>query len=338
MGRPKGNYVRIGKVNDIRQRPSVAKHSSRKVDTKRKPWEVRWYVGTAQRQERFRYKQEAVSFRAALEQAVLRQETFNTSTGRPLSWEVQNPTFCDWAKQYVSRNSPHWAQKTIRSNVDSITMGVVAFRRADAPKVSDEDRVELRKWLKGSIDTCPDSVARWSLRLSDCTKSICGSVRAAVRLNLAGEPLAASTAQRNITQIGAVFNEAVDDGLIATSPWDRERRNKKKTKSESHRPLTPKDIPSFSVAADLVSKVADSGARLVLKMILLLGLRPGEARAARIEHLILPDSGWGELRIHTAAGGMTPKQSAELEDPKTGYRRVPVPESLAEDLRKLPRN
>ena len=213
-------------------------------------------------------------------------------------------------------------------------MGVVAFRRADAPKVSDEDRVELRKWLKGSIDTCPDSVARWSLRLSDCTKSICGSVRAAVRLNLAGEPLAASTAQRNITQIGAVFNEAVDDGLIATSPWDRERRNKKKTKSESHRPLTPKDIPSFSVAADLVSKVADSGARLVLKMILLLGLRPGEARAARIEHLILPDSGWGVLRIHTAAGGMTPKQSAELEDPKTGYRRVPVPESLAEDLRK----
>jgi integrase len=334
MGRPKGNYVRIGKVNDIRQRPSVAKHSSRKVDTKRKPWEVRWYVGTAQRQERFRYKQEAVSFHAALEQAVLRQETFNTSTGRPLSWEVQNPTFCDWAKQYVSRNSPHWAQKTIRSNVDSITMGVVAFRRADAPNVSDEDRVELRKWLKGSVDACPDSVARWSLRLSDCTKSICGSVRAAVRLNLAGEPLAASTAQRNTTQIGAVFNEAVDDGLIATSPWDRERRNKKKTKSESHRPLTPKDIPSFSVAADLVSKVADSGARLILKMILLLGLRPGEARAARIEHLILPDSGWGVLRIHTAAGGMTPKQSAELEDPKTGYRRVPVPESLAEDLRK----
>ena len=92
MGRPKGNYVRIGKVNDIRQRPSVAKNASRKFDTKRKPWEVRWYVGTAQRQERFRYKQEAVSFHAALEQAVLRQETFNTSTGRPLSWEVQNPT------------------------------------------------------------------------------------------------------------------------------------------------------------------------------------------------------------------------------------------------------
>jgi integrase len=154
-----------------------------------------------------------------------------------------------------------------------------------------------------------------------------------VRLNLAGEPLAASTAQRNTTQIGAVFNEAVDDGLIATSPWERERRNKKKTKSESQRPLTPKDIPSFSVATELVSKVKDADARLVLQMILFLGLRPGEARAARIEHLVLPESGWGELRIHTAAGGMPSNHSNELEDPKTGYRKVSVPEALVKEFR-----
>ena len=332
MGRPKGNYVRIGKVNDIRQRPSVAKHASRKFDTKRKPWEVRWYVGAAQRQERFRYKQEAVSFRAALEQAVLRQETFNTSTGRPLSWEVQNPTFCDWAKEYVSRNSPHWVKKTIRSNVDSIALGVVAFRRADAPKVSDDDRVELRKWLKGSIDTCPDSVARWSLRLSDCTKSICGSVRAAVRLKLSGGPLGASTAQRNTTQIGAVFNAAVDDGILETSPWKREGRSKKKTKSESLRRLTPKNVPSFAVAAEKVSEVKDVAARLVLKMILFLGLRPGEARAALIENLSLSPSGWGDLRILTAAGGTSSDDPTEIDSPKTGYRNVPVPPVLLQEL------
>jgi len=333
VSRPKGNYVRIGNVIDIRQRPSITKHASRKEDAKRKPWEVRWCVGTSQRQARFRYKQEAETFRSSLEQAVLRQETFNASTGRPLSWDVQNPTFSDWAKQYVSRNSPHWVEKTLRSNVDSILLGVVAFRRADAPTVSDEDRVELRRWLKGATETCPNSVSRWSLRLSDCTKAICGSVRATVRLNRAGGPLAASTAQRNTTQIGAVFNEAVDDGLLPKSPWERERRNKKKTKSESHRPLTPKDIPSFAVAAELVSRVKKSDARLALQMILVLGLRPGEARAARIEHLELPDSGWGHLRIHTAAGGKAIDNTLDLEDPKTGYRRVPVPPTLAAELR-----
>lgn len=333
MGRPKGNYVRIGNVIDIRQRPSVARHKSRKYEAKRKPWELRWHVGKAQRQERFRYKQEAEAFRIALEQAVLRQETFNTTTGRPLSWDVQNPTFCEWAKQYVSRNSPHWAPRTLRSNVDSILLGVVAFRRADAPKVNEEDRTALRQWLKGAVETCPENVARWSLHLSDCTKAVCGSVRAAVRLNLVGDPLAASTAQRNTTQIGAVFNEAVDDGLIATSPWERERRNKKKTKSESHRPLTPKDIPSFAVASELVSRVEDDDARLALQMILLLGVRPGEARGARIEHLMLPEIGWGELRIHTAAGGMTANDATDLEDPKTGYRRVPIPENLVRIIR-----
>lgn len=334
MGRPKGNHVRFGNVIDIRNRPSLKKHKSRKHEAKRKPWELRWCVGKSQRQERFRYKAEAETFRAALEQAVLRQETFNDTTGRPLSWDVQNPTFSDWAKQYVSRNSPHWAKKTIQSNVDSILLGVVAFRRADAPRVSAEDRVALRQWLKGTNETCPDSIARWSLRLSDCTKAICGSVRAAVRLKLTGEPLSQSTAQRNTTQIGAVFNEAIDDGLLATSPWERERRNRKKTKSESHRPLTPKDIPSFEVATDLVQKVADADARITLQMILVMGLRPGEARAARIEHLVLPPSGWGELRIHTAAGGMGATDDADLEDPKTGYRRVPVPEVLVKVLRK----
>lgn len=229
---------------------------------------------------------------------------------------------------------PHWATKTIRSNVDSILLGVIAFRRADAPQVSEEDRFELRRWLKGASEKCPDTVSRWSLRLSDCTKAICGSVRAAVRLSLEGEALAASTAQRNTTQIGAVFNEAVDDGLLPNNPWERERRNKKKTKSESRRSLTPKDIPSFAVAAELVSRVKESDARLALRMILVLGLRPGEARAARIEHLDLPDSGWGHLRIHTAAGGMAIDNTLDLEDPKTGYRRVPVPPALAEELRK----
>ncbi len=332
MSRPKGNHVRIGNVIDIRQRPSIAKHKSRKEDAKRKPWEVRWSVGTSHRQARFRYKQEADTFRSSLEQAVLRQETFNASTGRPLSWDVQNPTFSDWAKQYVSRNAPHWATKTIRSNVDSILLGVIAFRRADAPQISEEDRAELRRWLKGSSEKCPDTVSRWSLHLSDCTKAICGSVRAAVRLSLTDEPLAASTAQRNTTQIGAVFNEAVDDGLLSTSPWERERRNRKQTKSESLRPLTPKDIPSFSVAAELVSKVNDADARLVLQMILVLGLRPGEARGAKIEHFVFQEFGWSELRVHTAAGGMASNGSPDLEDPKTGYRRVPVPQALAKAI------
>ena len=332
MGRPQGNYVRIGNVKDIRQRPSIANHASRKYDAKRKPWEVRWNVGTSQRQARFRYKQEAETFRAALEQAVLRQETFNTSTGRPLSWDVQNPTFSDWAKEYVERNLPHWVKKTIRSNVDSIALGVVAFRRADAPTVSDDDRVELRKWLKGSAETCPDSIARWSLRLSDCTKSICGSVRAAVRLKRSGGPLGASTAQRNTTQIGAVFNAAVDDGILETSPWKREGRSKKKTKSETQRRLTPKDVPSFDVATELVSGIKSVDARLVLKMILFLGLRPGESRAALIENLSCTSSGWGDLRILTAAGGTTSDDSTDIDSPKTGYRNVPVPPALLREI------
>ena len=125
MGHPKGECTRIGKINDTHQRSSIESRASNKFDIKRRPWEVRWYFGTVQRQEGFRYKQDAESHRAALELAVLHRETLNASTGQPLWWDVQNPMFSDWVKGHEARNSPHWVKTTIvSSNVDAMATGI----------------------------------------------------------------------------------------------------------------------------------------------------------------------------------------------------------------------
>lgn len=67
-------------------------------------------------------------------------------------------------------------------------------------------------------------------------------------------------------------------------------------------------------------------------MILFLGLRPGESRAALIENLSCTSSGWGDLRILTAAGGTTSDDSTDIDSPKTGYRNVPVPPALMQEI------
>lgn len=334
MGRPKAQSIRVLPVRDISKNPSVAKHKARKDSAKRKTWLVVWHVEGRQLQKAFRYKQEADTFHDDLERAILQKETFNATTGIPLSWDRQNPTFADFSKEYVARNIKTWEKTTQRSNIESIHLSVVLLRRPDAPAVGSDDAQKLRLWLRGESDSCPQTISRWSLRLSDCTTRVCGLARDEIRLKKDGSTYAATVATRHRTQVGAVFHQAVDDGIIESSPWAKLRRHHKKTKVDSKQQLTNSDIPSVPVALAMINSVEDCSHQILLKVILLAGLRPGEARALRIENVNLPLAGWGALEVREAYTSTAPK-SGDANHPKTNNRSVPIPPILVNELRRV---
>jgi len=332
MGRPKSQSIRVLPVRDTSKNPSVAKHKARKDAAKRKTWLVVWHVEGRQLQKAFRYKQEADTFHDDLERAILQKESFSATTGIPLSWDLQNPTFAEFAREYVARNIKTWERTTQTSNIESIHLGVILLRRPDAPAVNATDARALRLWMRGDTDSCPPSIDKWSLRLSDCTTRVCGLARDAIRLKKDGSTYAANVATRHRTQVGAVFHQAVDDGILESSPWAKKRRHHKKTKTESTQRLTSSDIPSVSTALEMINKIEDVSHQILLKVMLFAGLRPGEARALRIENVDLPMDGWGSLEIREAYTSSAP-QVGDTNHPKTMFRSVPIPPVLVSDLR-----
>lgn len=328
MGRPRRPQIRVYGLNDISKRPSVRARKPRKDDKKRKNWVVRWTVDGRNLQKGFRYKREGEAFVDDLERAISKQETFSATTGLPLSWERENPTYCDWARQYIVEHSPTWSPRTLRSNAESIARGVVLLRRSGAPKIDAATIKELRSWLKGEADQPPTSISRWSLKLSDCTKSVCATARTRIQQKEDGTALKATVATRHRIQVGATFAEALDRELIEHNHWKTTRRSQKQSRKEQITSKTREDIPSLSHALDLISAVTNSNHKILLLVILLAGLRPSEARGLRIEDLDLPQHGWGKIHVRRSLVGSNADATDSENLVKTGQRSVPAPPLL----------
>jgi integrase len=334
MARPRRPAIRVHGLTDLSKRPSVRVRKARTDDNKRKNWLVRWTINGRGHQKSFRYKREAKTFIEDLERAISRQESFNETSGFPISWETENPTYSEWARQYILENASTWASRTLRSNTESIARGVVLLRRSGAPDVDAATMKSLREWLRGEADECPTSIARWSLKLSDCTKRVCASARTRIQQKEDGSALKATVATRHRIQVGATFAEALDRELIEHNHWKTNRRSQKQARKARIAPKTREDIPSMSAALELIDKVGNPHHQILLLIILLAGLRPSEARGLRIEDLELPRSGWGTIHVRRSLTSANADEDDSEHLVKTGQRAVPAPPDLVQALKK----
>jgi len=334
MGRPRRPEIRVYGLNDISKRPSVRARKARKDDKKRKNWVVRWTVDGRNLQKGFRYKREGEAFVDDLELAISKQETFSATTGLPLSWERVNPTYCEWARQYIIEHASTWSPRTLRSNTESIARGVVLLRRSGAPEIDATTLRELRSWLRGEADKPPTSISRWSLKLSDCSKNVCATARTRIQQKEDGTALKATVATRHRIQVGATFAEALDRELIEHNHWKTTRRSQKQSRKAQITPKTREDIPSMRVALDLIGKVSNPNHKILLLVILFAGLRPSEARGLRIEDLDLPQRGWGQIHVRRSLVGSNVDATDSENLVKTGQRSVPAPPLLVSALKK----
>ena len=127
-----------------------------------------------------------------------------------------------------------------------------------------------------------------------------------------------SIIKKCLTHVRAVFNMAIDDELLARNPAPP-----RKIKLPSMRPASERFL-TFEESQRLLA-VADRRDNLILRIFVVLGLRPGELFALRVND-IQP----GELRIDQTVVDYKLKDGAKTEESKAN---IPLPSVLEADLR-----
>ncbi|MFF2928067.1 tyrosine-type recombinase/integrase, partial [Streptomyces celluloflavus] len=321
---------------------------------------VRWSVNGQRHGEAFKTSAAAESFRATLLVAANNGEPFDQNTGRPVSHgaSAAGVTWYDFALQYVDMKWSRISANNRVSTAKALTKVTLAFLRAEPVQYEGVDvRKALREYAfnKKRRDEAPPEyrailawIRRNSLLMSawEETKHV-DTVLQALDTVLDGTPAAASSAKRYRRILNVVLEYAVRQKALQANPLPTGKSGTSAPKTsgavDKRSLLNPRQV------AALLTWTADrprTGHRLTAFYATLYyaGLRPEEAVALRVEDAVLPATGWGELRVHTAepevGGNWT--DDGEVHETRTlkgrasgDTRIVPVHPALVAILRTL---
>jgi integrase len=239
------------------------------------------------------------------------------------------------------RNRPTWKPSTRSSAIDAATRFLPLFVTARATDPPGTIAAEVRAWLRtpNALGEMPSWLRKWTVSLADIDSGLCRDVEYDLALDLQGAPLAANSANRYRTVAKSVLNAAADAGLLERNPWPA-RRSKRRVAEVKSSSLDLRSLPSRAQVEQMLNAVVNHqpqsrGYKVLFELMYFAGLRPSEARAARVEKMQLPKSGWGSLTVDTAAQeGPDADAGEEYGGTKTGVARVvPLPPVLVERLR-----
>jgi integrase len=153
-------------------------------------------------------------------------------------------------------------------------------------------------------------------------------------------PRAASTVERYRNNVAPLFKGAVERGYLKTQPWPAPKQGKKRNAQRTKTKVVQVEkLPTLETAFETITRMvnhqpASKGYRVIGACILLAGLRPGEARALRVENLLFPteDGESGTIYIDIAdkrAGSLYTDEDEEFGPPKTDERYAPMTPALA---------
>ncbi|MFF9339719.1 tyrosine-type recombinase/integrase [Streptomyces sp. NPDC014773] len=313
---------------------------------------VRWSVNGQRHGETFKTSAAADSFRATLLVAANNGEPFDQNTGRPVSHAAPaaGTTWYDFALQYVDMKWPRISANNRISTAKALTKATLALLRTEPVQYEGVDvRKALREYAfnKNRRDEAPPEyrailawVRRNSLPMSawEDSKHV-DAVLQALDTMLDGTQAAASSAKRYRRILNVVLNYAVRQNVLQSNPMP-------KGKGENTAPRTSGAVDKRSLlnphqVAALLTWIAArprTGHRLTAFFATLYyaGLRPEDA--------VLPATGWGELRVHTAQPEVGSHWTDDGETHETRHlkgrasgdtRTVPVHPALVEMLRAL---
>ncbi|MFH8588900.1 tyrosine-type recombinase/integrase [Streptomyces celluloflavus] len=295
----------------------------------------------------------AESFRATLLVAANNGEPFDQNTGRPVSHgaSAAGITWYDFALQYVDMKWSRISSNNRISTAKALTKVTLALLRAEPVQYEGVDvRKALREYAfnKKRRDEAPPeyrAILAW-IRHNSLLMSAWEETKH-VDTVLDGTSAAASSAKRYRRILNVVLEYAVRQKALQANPLPT-------GKSGTSAPKTSGTVDKRSLlnprqVAALLTWTADrprTGHRLTAFYATLYyaGLRPEEAVALRVEDAVLPATGWGELRVHTAepevGGNWT--DDGEVHETRTlkgrasgDTRIVPVHPALVAILRTL---
>lgn len=155
-----------------------------------------------------------------------------------------------------------------------------------------------------------------------------------------GQPLSASVQSQRRTYLSGLMAFAVERKYVSENPVSqvKAKRNGKATV----RPVTPLEVGDLVTARKIIAEMPDGVYKDFVLTVLLAGVRPSEAAALQVSECVLPETGWGELRLSksAAASGKAWTDSGENRDERGlkhraagDTRTVPIPPELVEVLR-----
>ena len=186
--------------------------------------------------------------------------------------------------------------------------------RADSGSYSE---ATLRR--DGYMVSCAERCPAGGMRLSELTPDDMRASLSWLRHHPArGGELSATTVSHIHVGFKSMLRQAVDDGLLASSPMQSIRRPKLDTKEREA--LTPDEV---AATLDLLDSQPPDGRRCAIYLMLALGLRRGEACGLLASDI---DGTIAHVRRQFTRRGLEPPKSA------AGVRDLPMPRRLREYL------
>jgi integrase len=324
----------------------------------RKPYQLRWKVGTRPHSESFLTMGLAESRRAQLITAAREGEPFDVDSGLPKSMvdKERDISWYEHARNYIEMkwdDSPGNTRRTLSEAMATVTPAFVKDTKGmpDARTV----RRALYSWAfnknRWNEEVPPDvaKVLDWFQRKSLPVSALSDRLVVRAALNalskkLDGKTAAAGTISRKRAIFYNSLEYAVDAELLSDNPLDRV---KWKAPEQVVEEVDPACVPNPAQAAKLLDAVRDQskrGRRLVafFGCMYYAAARPAEVIGLRLQDCDLPRRGWGLLRLRETRprSGTAWTDSGEAHEkrglkhrPRKAVRRVPIPPELVVLLR-----
>jgi integrase len=324
----------------------------------RKPYQLRWKVGSRPHSESFLTSGLAESRKAQLVTAARVGEPFDVDSGLPKSMVVKERdiSWYEHARNYIAMkwdDSPASTRRTLAEAMASVTPTLVKDTKgmSDARVV----RTALYSWAFNKNrweEDIPADIAKvldWFERKSVPTSGLSDRLLVRATLNalskkLDGKKAAATTIRRKRAIFHNSLEYAVDAELLTENPLTR---IKWKAPDQVEEEVDPACVPDPEQAAKLLAAVRDQsprGRRLVafFGCMYYAAARPAEVIGLRLQDCDLPRRGWGKLRLRETRprSGSAWTDSGEAHDKRglkhrssKAVRPVPIPPELVALLR-----
>lgn len=299
----------------------------------RRPWVVRWKVDGTRFQRVHRTRGEADRFRSRLLTAQQLGERFDSGTGEPASWNVQELIpVNEWVRRWLSENWAEWQPRSRTSAIEEMSRFLPLMVRLEAPPIDRDLRLYLVDALRpgNPIDGAVEAwVGKWCYNLTDLDRATLAEVDRLLGVGLKGQLLSQTTARRYRNTAKSCIKRAVDLGLLDRDPWPppirgaKNRKVRRTSKAIDIKRLP--DPPTLDRALEAIRshQPASRQYQVMTAIMALGGLRPSEVVMLRPRALHLPAQGWGAIDVTEADIDFD-----EPGDPKTGNRIVPIPAQL----------
>lgn len=291
----------------------------RKRAGRRKPWELRWMVGSRECSKSFLTRTLGDGYRSDLKKAANKGEPFCVETGEPVSWAKAADTVYMIARETAKAGWDDSSGNTRKSHADGLCQVVLV---ALDPRKANRNRPDgklLRRALKhyafvpprwGSEPEDVKAVLAWvadaslpAVALDD--RETLDRVLTGITVSpVSGKPYARATSRHYRTALYGVCKLAVHREVLDANPVDRVPSRKKKSKA--YDPVDPRTVPTHDQYQRISAHVPDQkpdGKHLEAFFDLLYysGCRPSEAIDLKVSDLVLPESGWGMAYLSGAS-------------------------------------